>query len=165
MADFSILFTFGPSGGSGGESFSDMDILSKFVARNVYYRISKIKIRHGLWIDAIQTCWVTSLGAEVWSPRLGGNGGTEITIDMDPNHPFSGIKGTYDQYVNQLNLQISQEIAEFGNSIGKKEYSYNYYNGRFQEDASIGNYEVVGFWGRAGSFVNAIGPIFRLVET
>jgi hypothetical protein len=85
--------------------------------------------------------------------RFGGaSGGETGLLTLDDDEHITGIVGTYGAYVNQIKFVTNkQSTAMFGSSIGEHKYIYS----------GAPNYELVGFFGYYGGFVDAIGFIFR----
>ncbi|GER42475.1 mannose-binding lectin superfamily protein, partial [Striga asiatica] len=120
--------------------------------------ISQIIIRHGGVIDSIMC---KGHAEQATTKRFGGKGGDKTEfIDIDyPNEFLTGISGTVGHYGNSENVVTSIEIitnrfkyGPFGKQVGTQ-FSFHAENG-----------VVIGFHGRADSYMNAIGVYLRMVS-
>lgn len=162
MADY--YFTFGPSGGAGGVTFSDYIVMQNFVNNKQDFSVSKLKIRHGTYIDSIQTCWRLSSGEEIWGQMHGGNGGREDIIELGPSEYIEGIDGYSHGIIHMLGIHTNTRMFIYGGTNGTVPYTYNpVEREEFSNEVigGFGNIALVGFWGRSGLYLDAIGPIYR----
>ena len=81
-------FSAGSYGGGGGESFNELP-------NNCGAVVSKIVIRSGSRIDAIQVAYRLSNGQDSTESHHGGGGGSEhtIAIDVDRGERLIGVFG------------------------------------------------------------------------
>lgn len=135
----------GPAGGAGGAPFYDVCDPAGVV------------VRSGWWIDAVQL--VCRDGG--YGPHRGGYGGGEHVFYLEPGERILGIQGTHHGeaggYLYSLQLITDRRLSPvYGNGgpIGRR----GYYAFRFDVPPGA---DFVGFHGRAGSFVDALGIVFR----
>ena len=138
-------------GGTGGKHFQDIP--------NNLVRISKIKVRSGWWIDAIQTVWEKSDGSTKTSPRRGGKGGGSNEFVLQAGEYITKVSGTYGTYVGSLTFHTNNKrtsptygLAK-GNGSGKT----------FELKAPKGS-AIVGFYGRSGDYLDSLGIITRSIQ-
>ncbi|KAJ1275088.1 hypothetical protein BS78_05G109400 [Paspalum vaginatum] len=130
-------------GGEGG-SPQDIDVLPE--------RLTSITIRSGDVIEAIQFTYVDKDGNEYTTDLWGGGNGSFTKIDIGDGEYVKEISGTYGPYDNVLNLITSLNITtnvasfSFGNAQGDT-FSIPVENGA----------QIVGFYGRSGWLLDAIG--------
>jgi hypothetical protein len=127
-------------GGSGGGKFSDAPPDSAHVVA--------FHVRSGAFVDAVQIIYDT-----IDLPKHGGDGGEfNSTIRLEPGEYIAAVAGTSDVYVNCLMIETStgRRFGPFGKCSGS----------RFVLNAPVG-YEIVGFVGRSGVYVDAIGVVVR----
>lgn len=134
----------GPSGGGGGHPFSD-DALPPSS------RVVEVRIRHGKYIDAVQIIHETSVGAVHPMPMHGGDGGKLDVFQLDADEYITGISGGYGKKVDSLRLHTNRQESILYGGSGPNSY-------RYDVEAST---EVVGFFGRCGDLIDAIGIIIR----
>ncbi len=137
-------------GAPGGTPFTDTVAAGQ--------RITGLWVNHGSWIDAIQArATPTDL------PLRGGGGGQQDFIELDEGNLFGNsivrVRGLIGgSATNPAIAQLSFETAYFSN------YTFGPYGlalGQdpltpFQLDVPVGH-RLVGFTGRAGTYLNAIG--------
>ncbi|XP_074580722.1 agglutinin-like [Curcuma longa] len=89
---------------------------------------------------------------EYQTPRIGGEGGTQHQIEIDAEEPIKFIRGRYDTAgLTKLEIITSKQTHSFGTGNGGSTVN-------FPPKSKLDcNYKVVGFFGRASSYVNAIG--------
>ena len=124
-------------GGSGGNAFSDDLTMS--------VKITKISIRHGTYVDAIQTTWQRTSGEEYTGTRHGGGGGTETIINLKSDEYINRIEGRSGRYIDQLTFYTNK-----GNKFGP-------YGGSGGSEFSMTDLCVGGFFGSSGTYLDAIG--------
>lgn len=124
-------------GGHGGSRFADN--LTETV------KMTLLSIRHGDYIDAIQTTWSTVDGRRITGERHGGNGGTETVISFLDGEYINRIEGRSGAYVDQLT---------FYTNLGNK---YGPYGGNGGTPFRLTNLCVGGFLGKSGDYLDAIG--------
>jgi hypothetical protein len=137
----------GPSGGTGGESF--------YTVAPEGTRLVRVEVRAGRRIDAIQIVYRTPQGEEVAGGWYGGRGGVRQTLTLGTGNAVLAIGGKYGARVDSIFVELDREGDGFpwtvGGEGGSVEYRY----------AAPPGYEIVGFHGRAGAEVDAIGAVLR----
>jgi hypothetical protein len=134
--------TLGPSGGYGGSPFVD-SIPSSAVP-------SEILIHSGSYVDALQMVLQLPNGQIGYMDRHGGDGGDDDTFDLRDGEYITAIGGRYGQYVDSIQFYTNMRISTiYGGSGGEADYYY---------EAPPG-WQIVGFYGRSGDFVDAIGVV------
>ena len=131
----------GPFGGAGGSTFQDSPLPDGA-------KICKVRIRHGSWINAIGLSY--KLNGQVTDlPMHGGEGGTLSEFTIEDDEYITGLSGHYGQFVNSLIIHTNKRTSsQYGGSSGT-DYQYIQYP----------NLELVGFLGRSGSYLDAIGYV------
>jgi hypothetical protein len=141
-----VIAIVGPSGGTGGGNFGDFP--------QDDFKVVRITIRSGAVVDAIQTTHERPDGTLFEFPHHGGSGGGEQILDLDVRvgEHITSIGGRYNSFVDHLVIRTSRgRSLDAGGPGGSVLYSY---------DAPPG-FEIAGFHGRAGEFIDAIGVILR----
>jgi hypothetical protein len=134
--------TLGPSGGYGGSPFVD-SVPSGAVP-------SEILIRSGTYVDTLQMVLQLPNGQIEYMDRHGGNGGDADSFDLRDGEYITAIGGRYGQYVDSIQFYTNMRISTiYGGSGGDADYYY---------EAPPG-WQIVGFYGRSGDYVDAIGVV------
>lgn len=147
----SPLFAMGPSGGSGGDTFSDAPAPKGF-------RIAQIVIAGGDIIDSIQ---MSLVGSKVINfPKHGGTGGVPKTVIFANGEFIKSIDGRTVIFLGQdtvagLNIVTNKRKLKFGTLSAGPVFRY----------VAPTGYEIITFNGRAGDFVDAIGVNIRKIGT
>ena len=130
----------GPYGGGGGGAFHNFVDSCNAV-------VSKIQIRSGSLIDAIQVTYKLSTGQEYTAPRHGGGGGglNVITINVDSGERIIGISGRTGSLVDQLTF-----FTNHGRIFGP-------YGGNGGGQFTVNGCLLRGVLGRSGSLLDSIG--------
>jgi hypothetical protein len=141
----------GPSGGTGGEPFVDPGTLGS--------RLVMIRVRSGAFIDAIQLVFAYKAGGSCANgtvgPWHGGEGGDLSEFPLACDEDVVEIGGKYANYVEHLFVKTSKgRVMHWGGSGGIQVFDYP-----LPRNASL-----KGVWGRAGVYVDAIGPIMLVRE-
>lgn len=135
-------FQSGPSGGTGGDTFTD-DIPADGI------KIQSIEIRHGDYIDAVKLNY--SDGSS--SAQHGGGGGNRSVISFESDEFLTEISGRYGSFVDSMTIRTNvQTFGPFGGNGGSKDYRH-----QVPEE----NMEIIGFFGSSGSYLDAIGIVGR----
>ena len=137
-------------GGSGGKAFKDLP--------EEPARISKIKVRAGWWIDAIQATWERPDGSTKAAPQRGGKGGGEATFALQKDEYITGISGEYGTYVGSLTFHTNKRTSPaYGAGLGNGD------GNKFRIKAPKGS-AIVGFHGHSGGFLHNLGVVIRPIE-
>lgn len=126
-------------GGSGGGTFVDKPPGSA--------QVIGLYISYGGLVDSLKIVYDT---ADL--PKHGGMGPNETTIIFEPGEYITAIYGSSGAYLDSLTIETSlgRRFGPFGGPGGSA----------FEERAPAG-YEIVGFLGRAGVYIDAIGIVIR----
>ncbi|CAN6334076.1 unnamed protein product [Urochloa humidicola] len=133
----------GPWGGDGG---SDEDI------REPPKRLESITVKCGIVIDSITFTYVDQAGQKRTAGPWGGSGGSPHTIHLAPSEFVKEISGTYGNYHGATvitSLKIITNVQSFGpwsTEIGTP----------FSVPVQRGS-GILGFFARAGKFLDALG--------
>ncbi|MBZ5497514.1 MAG: hypothetical protein LAP85_14020 [Acidobacteriia bacterium] len=134
-------------GGRGGDEFSDFQPPAGA-------RVIEVRIRSGDKIDSVQMMYALADGRSVQGPRHGGSGGGLNTFRLDPDEYIIGLSGRCGDQVDSLRIHSNKRTsALFGGRGGNRDYRI---------DVPAG-YQAVGFAGRAGDLMDAIGLIYTPV--
>lgn len=133
----------GPCGSGGGISFKDDFTQMK--------KIIGFYIRSGDWIDSIGLKYEDDDGTPQLTDLHGGAGGRERTEDFDQNEYIIRIFGTYRTFVNSLCIvtNLNKTYETIPRTSGQE----------FNFKAPEG-YQICGFHGRCGNFLDSIGVYF-----
>jgi hypothetical protein len=142
----------GPSGGTGGNS-GDTDSDEGLLEPGT--RVARVELGHDNSHDAvgrIQFTHVRNNGSIHDLPNHGGFGGEQQNFDLDGEHIIK-ISGTYDRFVRSITVETNNPAKQItvGNPVGAGKYTYEAPSG----------FEIVGFYGRSGTLVDAIGVVLR----
>jgi hypothetical protein len=140
----------GPSGGYGGQYFSDQNVCGQFSSDN--RRLVEVRIRSGVYIDAIQTVYVNIADQKFESPLHGGTGGTLSVFKLAPDEYITRISGKYGVFIDSLQIVTNKgNVKGWGGTGGAGNYIYT---------APPGS-RIHGFFGRSGKFLDAVGVIIK----
>jgi hypothetical protein len=129
------------AGGNGGSEFSDRDIPAGA-------RIAEVRIWSGDGIDSLQLVYLLSDGRLQQGVRHGGSSGNAFVIRLDSDEYITGISGRAGVRVDSMRIVTNKRTSlTFGGRGG---------DGDFRIDLPRGG-QAVGFAGRAGSMIDAIG--------
>ena len=133
-------FSAGSYGGGGGGSFNELP-------NNCGAVVSKIVIRSGSRIDAIQVTYRLSNGQDSTETLHGGRGGGEnkINIDIDGGERLIGVFGRSGGAVDMLGF-----VTNKGRIFGP-------YGGCGGGPFTVNSCLVRGIFGRSGSAIDSIG--------
>ena len=114
------------------------------------FRIASIKVRSAKRVDAIQITYADALGRLYTRPRRGGKGGSARTITLAPDEYVVSISGLARNYksvrIHRLDI-VTNRGRKF--SFGQGSGTNFRFSGR----------KVIGFFGRSGNELDAIGVI------
>ncbi|XP_009795367.1 putative late blight resistance protein homolog R1B-16 isoform X1 [Nicotiana sylvestris] len=134
-----------PWGGTGGSEWNYM----------LKSPIKEILIAHGDVIDSIMFRTITEQGTTIDSPKFGGDGGRrdKVVIEATPLEYLTGIKGTFGRFYDRSIIKSlcfitnAKNYGPFGCEAAGTPFSLV-----MEEGVAI-----VGFHGRSGLFLDAIG--------
>lgn len=136
-------------GGSGGDAFSDSQPAAGA-------RVTEVRIRSGERVDSVQMVYTLSDGRTVLGPRHGGGGGQLHAIVLDFDEYIVALSGRYGEMIDSLRVVTNKrEFQLFGGPGGSRDYRI---------DVPYG-YQAVGFAGRAGKYLDAIGLTYGPITT
>jgi hypothetical protein len=140
----------GPSGGVGGSLFNDEPLLEAGT------RVVRVEIRTGEFVDSVEITHLRPDETLLDLPHHGGFGGEEQTLDLNREEHITSLDGQYGNadtsFVNSIRIRTDQGRSLAGGGPGG--------DGAYTYEAPQG-FEIVGFFGRAGQFVDAIGIVLR----
>jgi hypothetical protein len=136
---------FGSAGGSGGRPFED------FIDKEGF-RISSVSVRSGARVDAIQITYTDALGNLYPQPRRGGGGGRANVVNLNSDEYIVAISGVVPRSGRKSNRV---HRLDFTTSNGRK-FSFGRGKGT---SFSFSGKKVLGFFGRSGRELDAIGVI------
>ncbi len=125
-----------------GTRFFDGDIPSRGRVSDVYV------FSESDHVCAVQIQFKLQNGDTRMSPRRGGACGQQTSFHLDLDEFIVGISGRFDRHITSLQIHTNRRTSPlYGSSAGTQEYKI---------DVDPGN-EAVGFTGRAGRYLNALG--------
>jgi len=133
----------GPFGGTGGRRFQDSPLPDGA-------KICKVRIRHGSSLNAIGLSY--KLNGQITDlPMHGGNGGTLSEFTIEDDEYITSLSGRYDRVVNSLVIQTNKRTSsQYGGNGGSTDYKLH---------IQYPKQELVGFLGRSGLLLDAIGIV------
>jgi hypothetical protein len=130
-------------GGGGGASFIDNQYPSGA-------RVLEVQVSSENWIDAVQVTYELPDGRTVAAARHGGSGGRPGVFRLDSDEYITGISGRYGKYIDSLRIHTNKRTSSvFGGPGGEQDY-------RIEVPYRS---QGIGFIGRSGKYVDAIGLI------
>jgi hypothetical protein len=136
-------------GGRGGTQFSDTEIPPGV-------RVLEVHVFSGDFVDAVQMLYALADGRTLLSRRHGGPGGQPSAFRLDSDEYIVGLSGRYGAYIDSIRIHTNKRTSSFfGGSGGNRDYRI---------DIAPGN-QAVGFAGRAGEYLDAIGLTFIPIMT
>jgi len=130
-------------GGRGGRTFADFQAPADA-------RVSEVRIQSGERIDSVQMVYELPDGRTVAGTRYGGSGGRLSVFRLDPDEYITGLSGRYGETIDSMRIETNKRSSNlYGGRGGNADYRI---------DVPSGNYGV-GFAGRAGDYLDAIGLI------
>lgn len=139
---------FGPSGGGGGGAFNDEPVLQAGT------RVARIVIRTGDLVDSVEITHIRPDDTLLTLPHHGGFGGGEQLLDLRAGERITQIDGRYGEFVDSINVRTNQgRVLSGGGGGGVDGYLYQAPTG----------FEIVGFFGRSGELMDAIGVVLRAI--
>lgn len=148
IGGISSLYGSSQLGGRGGTAFLDKVPVGG--------RLSKVDIRCGGYIDSIQATYIVD-GAPQLGPQFGGNGGELRTLNIGADEYIESIKARVGEFIDGLQFTLRDTktnatrvwpgVGQFVGGTG----------GHEDEISAAPGMRVVGFWGRCGLYVDALG--------
>jgi hypothetical protein len=139
----------GPSGGQGGGPFSDTEISEKS-------KVLAVQVTFGEYVDSIRLEYQDENQTVQELEKHGGQGSTAKTFVLAKEDHLTGISGLYGQNIDCLSLhtQLGRTSELYGKyRTGLQPFEYKVAPGE----------EVIGFHGRSGALIDAIGIIIRKI--
>jgi hypothetical protein len=132
------------AGGNGGDPFQDASSTSGG-------RIAEVRVSSGTMVDSIQISYILPNGRMVEGPRHGGPGGQANSFRLDSDEYIVGISGRFGKNIDCLRIQTNKRTSPlYGGSGGRQDYRID-----VPRDS-----QAIGFAGRSGNLLDAIGLIY-----
>ncbi len=130
-------------GGRGGRAFSDSQAPADA-------RVTEVRIQSGDRVAAVQFVYALADGRSVTGPLHGGSGGRASVFRLDSDEYITGISGRYGDNIDSIRIQTNKRTSPlYGGRGGDRDYRI---------DVPGGN-QAVGFAGRSGDYLDAIGLV------
>lgn len=137
----------GYSGGCGGKEFLDNP-------PSGMNGVDKVIIRSGRYVDSLQMVVKLDKGTYELA-RHGGSGGARSEFNLSEGEYITQISGSYGGKVDSILFGTNKRTSkEYGGEGGCAHYSYEAPEG----------YEIVGFYGRSGSLIDAVGIVLSKLK-
>lgn len=115
-------------------------------------RIREIEVTSGWYVDSIRVIYTDAEGATHALPGVGGNGAYAHRFTLEPGEYLIGVSGRSGRYVDSIAFHTNLRVSPtYGGDSGENSFTF------LAPEAS----EVVGFFGRADWYVDAIGIVTR----
>lgn len=115
-------------------------------------RICEIEVTSGWYVDSIRVIYTDAEGVAHALPGFGGNGSYAHRFTLEPNEYLIGISGRSGRYIDSIAFHTNLRVSPtYGGDSGENSFTF------LAPEAS----EVVGFFGRADWYVDAIGIVTR----
>ena len=144
-------------GGTGGSEFADLDLSLGLDAQQGRYgplRVSAVNVRVGRWIDQVQMVWTNG-----HSDPHGGNGSGQDSFALEPDDYIMAVVVTKTTPRIVFNRVIVPEcLASI--EVKTKKGAHKLFGRPNGEPITLPvpkNFQVVGFHGRSGRFVDRLG--------
>jgi hypothetical protein len=136
----------GPTGGSGGQPFSDEPGGAR--SRSV----AQVRVWSGNVVDSVQMVWKDEDG-EHSADRHGGTGGRMEVFELQEGETITRVTGRYGASIDSIVFHTSEGRTSkaYGGQGGAAEFIY----------AAPDGYEIAGFWGRKAVALDALGVVIR----
>jgi len=140
-------------GGPGGSPFSDTNY-------QLGARVLEVRVSAGRIVDSVQITYEFQDGRTATGARHGGTGGDLNTFRLESDEYITGISGRYGQQIDSLTIHTNKRSSpRYGRSNGDRDFRLDVPSDQ----------QAIGFAGRAGTYVDAIGllyvPITQILET
>jgi len=149
MAPASHSFCLGPSGGTGGLFFQDKP--------EAGIQIAKIYVHFGDYIDGLRIEWAD--GTDAYHGSCNGPVIAEFEVDHQNGEKLRGFDGSIGAhpgdggpYVTSIRFHTETRSSE---TFGKPSSNAFIYHVK----SDYGEYSIIGFFGRAGKYLDSIGPL------
>ncbi len=137
--DFTQIF-----GGRGGDEFTDF-------SPPAGSRVVEVRIYAGDTIDSLQMIYSLPDGRTTAGSKHGGRGGNPNTFRLDADEYITGISGRFGNTVDSLRFHTNRRTSpNYGGRGGSQDYRAEVPSG----------YQAMGFKGRAGNTIDAIGLVY-----
>jgi hypothetical protein len=141
----SDFIPYGPEGGYGG-------VLFRLEPPDVNYRVKRITISSGDVLYSIKVEWEHEKNTR--ESQCGGIGGSETTFELADDEKIQEVKVWYESYVNSVTIITNNQTYNIGGGN----------RGRFSNFVVPVGEEFLGFIGRSGDFIDALGIITTIVD-
>ncbi|OSQ40660.1 jacalin-like lectin [Thalassospira mesophila] len=139
-------------GGGGGSPFDDVDTINGI---SNHTHITAIELRAGKRVDALKVTYADASGHE-WQKVHGGGGGSPVgPLELSAAVPVTAISGRAGSKTDHLTFAAANGTKLDGGGGGGGAFDFVFPDGMF----------LVGFTGRSGSELDAIGAVFGGFKT
>jgi hypothetical protein len=136
------------AGGAGGTAFVDPPQLEGA-------RIVAVLVHVGATVYSVQTIYESQDKKRAASPRRGGPGGLARLFVLEPDEHIVAVSGRYGERLHSIRFHTNKRVSpEYGTAAGTP----------YRVDAQPGQ-TVIGFAGRAGQYLDAVGLAIALPDT
>jgi hypothetical protein len=151
-------FRLGPSGGDGGQGFNG----ESEIGRSPDVHLARIVVHGDRFVDSISTQYVTPDGRISGGARHGGDGGDPRELDLAPGEFVTAISGRFGTLLDRIVIDTNRrkEALAIGANFRVLE-PRSPFPAAYRYEAPEGA-EIIGFFGRSGTFIDALGVICRL---
>jgi len=152
------VFRCGPTGGGDGTPFDTLE------GRGATARPVRIRIRADRFLDAIQVDYREG-GRTSTGERHGGGGGNPAELRLGRNEYVTSVSGRRGSLVDYIVIDTNQRKRALSAGYRLRYFEpRSPFNAEYRFDAPEGC-EIAGFFGRSGSYVDALGVIYRARPT
>jgi len=149
-ADGTVFQYIGAAGGNGGQPFKDPNI---FTTGNVV----SVAVTWGDYVNSLTVYWQDTSTGYTYQNQTDGQGGSyydNFVVENQPGEYLYMISGRFGDYVDSMVLttNLGRQSNFYGGGGGSANYIL------FPPDG----WDIVGFCGRAGDWINQIGIACRL---
>lgn len=115
-------------------------------------RISEVQVTSGWYVDSIRLIYTDAAGITQALPCFGGNSSHAHQFILEPGEYLVGVSGRSGRYVDNIVFHTNLRVSPaYGGAGGENTFAF----------LAPENSEVVGFFGRADWYVDAIGIVAR----
>jgi len=111
--------------------------------------VKGLNIRSGAWIDSVQVIYGGEPDEENSTDSYGGRGGGLAHFSVHPGERITCVALTWARYINSISIETSKGRKVVFGQPGGQSQSFD-----IPQDA-----EFAGFYGRCGSYVDALGVL------